>query len=192
MMRVSLCVPPEPGDDAELDLRLTEFRRVGGDDHVAHQGQFAAAPQSKSGDRRDHRFADARQPFPLTNEIFEIGLDECLRLHFFDVGARGESFGRTGENKGADPRIIFKNVECSIEFMDQGQAQRIQGLRPVETDQTDFSMRLDFDVFIGHGAASPDCLCVMVTRSRTPPKDRGCETRFILYGGAWTHSDRGV
>jgi hypothetical protein len=45
------------GQGAQLDLRLAELRGVGGDDHVAHHRQLAAAAQREAGHRGDHRLA---------------------------------------------------------------------------------------------------------------------------------------
>jgi hypothetical protein len=42
------CVPPAPGMMPELDLGLAELGVVGGDDEVAHHGQFAAATQREA------------------------------------------------------------------------------------------------------------------------------------------------
>ena len=60
MERASRCVPPQPGMMPERDFRLAEFRRVGGNDEIAHQGQFAAAAQAIAGNGSDHGLAECR------------------------------------------------------------------------------------------------------------------------------------
>ena len=50
--------------DAELDLRLAELGGVGGDDEVAHHGQFAAAAEREAGDRGDDRACGVRPRGP--------------------------------------------------------------------------------------------------------------------------------
>ena len=58
--RVSRCVPPAPGMNAELDLRLAELGGVGGENEIAHHRQLAAAAEREARDRRDERLARAR------------------------------------------------------------------------------------------------------------------------------------
>src|SRR5438132_7544696 len=42
-------------DDAQVDLSLSEARRLSGDDHVAHQGDLTAAPEGVTVHTGDHR-----------------------------------------------------------------------------------------------------------------------------------------
>jgi len=49
----------EPGDDSEVDLRLTEERRLRRDPEIARHRQLAAAPDGERVDRRDRDHARA-------------------------------------------------------------------------------------------------------------------------------------
>jgi len=63
------------GDHAELDFRLAEFGVVGGDDEVAHHGEFTATAQREAADGRDHRLADGADGFPVAgDEIAAVGV----------------------------------------------------------------------------------------------------------------------
>ncbi len=141
------------GDDAELDLRLAELRRVGGEDEVAHHRQFAAAAQREAGDRRDHRLARARDVLPARDEVAEEDVGEGLVLHLLDVGAGGEGLLRAGEHHGADRRIGLEALERLVEVVDQRAVQRVERLRPVETDEADAAVSLDENVGVGHRRA---------------------------------------
>lgn len=50
-----------PEHNAELDFGLAKFRAIGGQDEIAHHGQFAAAAQSIARDRRDDGFAQGER-----------------------------------------------------------------------------------------------------------------------------------
>ena len=52
------------GDDAKVDLRLSELGGIGGDDQVAHHRELAAAAEREPGDRRDDRLPHAQDRFP--------------------------------------------------------------------------------------------------------------------------------
>ncbi len=86
------------GDDPERDLRLPELGGLGGDDHVAHQGQLAAAAEGESGHRGDHRRAAGCEPVPERDRRgLQHVLERALR-HRLDVGAGGEHLGAAGNH----------------------------------------------------------------------------------------------
>src|SRR6058998_1234023 len=60
------------GQGAELDFRLAELRRFGGEDEVAHHRQLAAAAEGDARHRSDHRLAEGFQAFPVAGD--EIAL----------------------------------------------------------------------------------------------------------------------
>ena len=149
--RVRRWVLPASGNDAELDFRLAEPGIVGGQDEVAHHGEFAAAAQGIAGHRRDHRLAALADPVPGRDEVVDIALRVGQALHLGDVGAGRESLVRAGDDDRADCRIPLEDVERAVDLGDELAVQRVQGLWPVERDQADLAPDLDEDGFIGRG-----------------------------------------
>ncbi len=95
----------DAGNGAEGDFRLAEFRGVGGDDDVAHHRQLAAAAERIAADGGDGRLAAAGHAVAADGEeIAGEHVDEAFRLHFLDIGARGERLFAAGEQDTADCR----------------------------------------------------------------------------------------
>ena len=138
------------GDGAELDLRLTESRVVGGDHDVAHHRKLAAAAQSIARDRRDHRLAECGDAVPRGDEVAAVGIDEVQSAHLRDVGTGREGLLVAGDNDGADLVFRLEAVEHGVELADQRAVQRVQRLGPVQRNQADPAAPVDGDVFIGH------------------------------------------
>ena len=88
--RASRCVPPQPGDDPEGDLGLSEPGRVGRDADVAREGDLTTAAEGEPVDGRHDRGAEAldqvRDPVAALGE--RPGLEGRGRAHVADVGAR--------------------------------------------------------------------------------------------------------
>ena len=101
MVRASRWVPPPPGMIGEGDLRLAELGRLGGDDHVAEQGELAAAAQRPARDGGDHRRADRGEAAPEglagTELLVHVALGEGP-----DIGARGEGLVVARDDDAAD------------------------------------------------------------------------------------------
>ena len=134
------------GDDAEVDLRLAEPRRVGGDDEVAHHRQLAAAAEREARDRGDHRLPDPQHRLPARgDEIVEEHVGIVALAHLLDVGAGGERLLRPGQHDRADRRVGVEGEQLVAEFAHELIAQRVQRLRAVEPDQADPAVRLDED-----------------------------------------------
>ena len=148
--RVSRCVPPMPGNDAELDLRLAELGVVGGDDEVALHRHLAAAAEREARDRRDHRLARARDAILVAGEVAEIDVDVGLARHLLDVGAGGERLLRAGDEDAADVDVGLERVDRGVQFVDQRGVERVERLRPVEADDADPALGLDQDVLVAH------------------------------------------
>ena len=83
----------EPGDDAQVDLRLSPLRMRAGKPQVTCHGQFHAAAQREPVDRRNHRLAKAldtrHQRLAITRKLQRLHRRESGE--FRDVGARDES-----------------------------------------------------------------------------------------------------
>ena len=66
-------------------------------------------------------------------------VDECLRLHLLDVGARGEGLLAARQHNRTDCVIALKFVEGGRQLMGQGVAQRVKHPRPIQRDHTDIA-----------------------------------------------------
>ena len=148
-------MPPAPGNDAELDLRLAELRRVGGEDEIAHHRDLASPAEREAGDRGDNGLARLRHILPPRDEVAEERLGEGLVLHFLDVGAGGERLLRAGQHNRADGGIGLEGFERGVKVFHQGRRQGVQDLRPVEPDEANAPVRFDKDVGVGHGRGLP-------------------------------------
>ena len=79
-----------PGAIAELDLRLAEFRGVGGDDEIRHHRKLAAAAQRKAGHRRNPRLARRRHALEPGEDIPAIHRGKSLRQHLLNIRPGGK------------------------------------------------------------------------------------------------------
>src|SRR3546814_9270476 len=89
---------------AELDLRLAEFRGVGGKDEVAHHRHLTTAAERIARDRRDHGFARLREAFPAGEMVGAVHLGKAHVGHFLDVRTRSERLVAAGEDRAPLPR----------------------------------------------------------------------------------------
>jgi len=80
------------GNDAKLDLGLTELRIVRRQNEIAHHRQLTAAAKREAAHRRDDRLANTRHRVPARQKIAQKRVGEVLFAHFFNVGAGGEAF----------------------------------------------------------------------------------------------------
>ena len=95
----------DAGHHAELDLRLAELRGVGGQDQVAHHGEFAAAAEGVARHRRDDRRPQRRKRSQSGEPVAQQHVDIGRGRHLLDVGARREGLRRPGDDDAADARI---------------------------------------------------------------------------------------
>ena len=80
-------------------------------------------------------------------EIAGKHVDEGFRLHFLDVGARGESLFAAGQQDAADLVVGFEIVDRGGDFPEHAERQRIEHLRAVQRDDADRAFAFDNDVF---------------------------------------------
>ena len=144
------------GDDAELDLGLTEARRVGGDDEVAHHRQFTAAAQRKAGHRGNHRFAHAEDRLPVAgDEVAAIGFVEGHLRDARDVGAGSEGLFAAGDDDAADGVVGIKDQQRGAQLVHQRIVQRIELLGAVQRDEAGaaaaVAANVGQDKGVGHG-----------------------------------------
>ena len=121
----------------QLDFGLPELGGVGGDQHVAHHGQFAATTERMTGNRGDQRCADGCEPAPRGEEVRTKNVGEGQRGHLLDIGARREGLGRSGDDDGADTGIRIEFCCRSGDFGHHLTVQSVESLRPVQCDGAD-------------------------------------------------------
>src|SRR5205823_9641647 len=87
-------------DEAELHLRLTELRCLGGDADVARHGELAPAAQGEAVYRRNRWFGRRLESTKdlLTTTGQPPSLERAETGQLGDVGAGDERASRTGEN----------------------------------------------------------------------------------------------
>src|SRR5262249_41675059 len=101
----------EPGDEAEVDLRLPEARSLGGDDEVAGERELEPSAERDAADGGHHR---DRQRFEAGEDLVaEPGVRMALRRrhrgHRADVGTGGEClFPRTHQHDGEHAGVAAK------------------------------------------------------------------------------------
>ena len=138
--------------DAELDFRLAELRRVGGEDEVAHHGQLAASAEGEAGDRGDDRLAHRGQPLPPGEAVIGIHLAVGPVLHLLDVGAGGERLRRAGDDKAAYGRIGIRRGHRVKQLGGELPVDRVQCRGAVQGKQPHRAARLDQQCLIGQVA----------------------------------------
>ena len=171
--RGSRCVPPYPGSSAEIDLRLTDPRRVGGDAKRARHRQLAPAAQRVAVDRRDHRLAEILDEIEdvLPGERMLAAGRRRLDGELVDVGPGDERLvAGAGQDDDANGFVAASRSRMARpQLVERGRVERVENLRPVDRDDGDGAVALDQKVVKGHGGhelyptPSPDF------RDRRPP-----------------------
>ena len=129
-----------PGDQPKLHLRLAQARGLTGDSKGTGERQFATSAQCEAVDAGDDRLPAAfhlrhdsltTQGKPFAGGV--IGLPE-----FLDVGPRCERFlAPAGQQNDAHGGVCGQNRDGSLEFREDLEVQRVQHLRPVQSDRSD-------------------------------------------------------
>ena len=134
------------GDEPEVDLRLAELRRVGGDAQRARHRQLAAAAERVAVDRGDRGLAE------LLDEIEDLLAAErvlaparrTLLGQLVDVGAGHERLlARAGDDHHADGVIGFEHLERLAQFVERPQAQGVEDARTIDRHPRDGIVALD-------------------------------------------------
>ena len=133
------------GDEAELDLRLAELRRLRGDDHVAEHRQLAAAAEAVAGDRRDDRRPDLPDRVPALQARRSDGVDRARRGQLADVGAGREGALAAAEDDAAHRLVGVQLLERGDDLAHQLVGERVQRLGAVHQDDADRAVPLDDD-----------------------------------------------
>jgi hypothetical protein len=101
--------------------------------------------------RGNNRFAHAREPLVVTGIVGAENVDVGLVRHLLDVGTGGKRLVGAGDEDAADTGIGVEGLDRAEELVHQRDVERVQGLRPVETDDADAAASFDNDGFAAHG-----------------------------------------
>ncbi len=134
-----------PRQDAEVGLRLSELRRLGGDDQVASHRQLAAAAQAVARHRGDDRRPDLPDRVPLVDPPAEVELEVSSVGKLVDVGAGGEGLVVSREDDAADRLVVVEVLERPHELAHELVRERVQLFGPVEADNRDRLVPLNED-----------------------------------------------
>src|SRR5262249_27853377 len=121
-------------DEADLDLRLAELRRLRRDDHVARQREFATPAEGVTADRRDDRLARAPQYLPDRGSKAVEHPGRTALPHLFDVRAGAERAVAAMNDDAEHLAVRLAGLQRVGEFARQLGAQRIQRLWAIELD----------------------------------------------------------
>ena len=100
---------------------------------------------------RNSRLARLCRSAPIRDKIAKIGFDKRLVRHFLDVGPGSEGFVAAGDEHASDPVVGIESLDCLGQFGNQGLVEGIEGLRPVEANNSDAAFCFDNDVLVSHG-----------------------------------------
>jgi len=133
------------GHDAEVDLRLSELRRLRRDDQVARHRQLAAAAEAIAGDGRDERRAQRADRVPLVDASVLVELDRRRVGELGNVRACCERALVAADDDAADRAVVVEAAQGRHQLVHQRPGERVELLRPVEKDHGDRSIPLDED-----------------------------------------------
>ena len=140
---MSRCVPPAPGQHAEVDLGLPELRRLRRDDQVAEHRELAAAAEAEAGDRGDDRRAQVADLVPLVDAPVLVERDRRSGGELGDVGAGRERALAAAEHDRADLRVGVELLQRTDDRAHQLARERVQLLRTVHQHDADAPVALD-------------------------------------------------
>ena len=125
--RQALCAAV-PGNQAEIDLRLTELRRVRRDTKRARHRELTAAAERETIDGGDCRFAEVLEEIEdalATKGLFACSRGRLLR-QLVDVGASNERLvASSGNHDDADSLVAPEIDQRRLEFVQRPGAESV-------------------------------------------------------------------
>jgi hypothetical protein len=140
------------GDNPEKDLRLPELRALGGDDHVAQQGELAAAAQRVPRHRRHQRRRAARHARPEPPRRSGHHLLKAPFGHRLDIAAGGKDVVVAGDDDAAHGVVGVPGLDPPHEVLHQLRRQGVSALGAVQPRDADGLALLAEHRRLGHGA----------------------------------------
>ena len=175
-------------DDADVDLRLPELRRLRGDDHVARERQFAAAAVAVTADGGDDRLA--RPPHRAQDGRVEaVKHARCATwAHLLDVRAGAEGLVVAGDDDAAHVGALLELLQGLRGLALQLCVERVEHLRAVQLNHAHIRLDAADNRFNGHHDAlafrHPLELCgvllVVLHHQTCNQLDRALAIAFVL------------
>ena len=101
--------PPAAAMSPALHLRQPELRAFLCDHQIACEREFGAAAERGAVDRRDGRLVDVVVDIARETPIAVFGVEEVLAAGYrLEIGSGAEGFTGTGDDDGADVRIVLR------------------------------------------------------------------------------------
>ena len=147
-MRARRCVPPQPGDDAEIDLGLAEARRGRGEAQVAGERHLAAAAEREAVDGGDRRLAHRLEQVREILAVLGVLARHQRRLgrQLGDVGARDErAVAGAREHRDAALVVVGEAAEGRQQLLEQLARERVEHLGAVDGHDRDAAVHADVD-----------------------------------------------
>jgi hypothetical protein len=134
------------------------------------------AAKREAAHRRDDRLANTRHRVPARQKIAQKRVGEVLFAHFFNVGAGGEGLFGAGQHDAADFFVRLERLKGVVEFADQLRVERIERVRPMQTNEPRFAVPFDLYRLVAHARISshlPDRASILrpwrLYMSKSPP-----------------------
>src|SRR5205807_3392529 len=144
--------PAGARNDANLHLGLTELRRLGGNDQVAHESQLATAPQCVTADRGYQWLAERAKACPSAEVVVIQHLDRARFRHLADIRARGKGALAAGQDHASDGGLAVEALQSVDDFGDGLMVEGVVDLGPVDGHDADRPISLGPDEFVRHGS----------------------------------------
>ena len=145
--RQALCAAV-PGNQAEIDLRLTEFRRVRRDTKRARHRELTAAAERETIDGGDCRFAEVLEEIEdalATKGLFASSRGRLLR-QLVDVGAGNERLvASSGDHDDADRLVAPEIDERGLELVQRPGAEGVHDRGTVDHEARGRAVVLDLN-----------------------------------------------
>ena len=135
----------DSGDDAKLDLGLSEDGLIGSDDEVAHHGQLASSSEAETIDGGDDGLTDIADTLEVGEHVVLVPVDAVEGGHSLNVSTSNESTSLTGDDHAADVVILVKAVELLDELLADGGVKGVEGLGAVHGEDGDGTLDGDLD-----------------------------------------------
>ena len=136
---------PPPGDDAQQNFGIPELCVAGRHPKVGGKSEFESAPECEAVDRADRDLGESFDGQRGVVELLREG--ECVVAikgwEPFDVSARREVAGSTGQHRSPNFAVVGQGVADGIEFVKHRFVDGVH-FSTVEADYGDSCLRIAF------------------------------------------------
>ena len=143
----------EPGNEPQLDLRLAETHRVGGDSECARKGELTPAAERKAVQRGNHRFAEVLEQLEnvLPRHCVSLRLVGTKLRELLDVRARDKCLlASSGDDDDTDGVVALQLQRRPPDVVDRVGIERVEDAGPVDGDGRNAAIAFEEQVVEGH------------------------------------------